>query len=200
MQAVTFFFHFVPSSVLHLLLLTTNFVTYILTYSLPPITYLLTFIPHTSLPLSPFISESSILVCKSLIVSLLCLAFLFSSFPVHWSVLPFCIAVAIFFTLLFVKNSCVIKEMEISFRRTPSGNHTRVSTNRRSRNLPFCPRRQLCIGLLLDGSRILCNGVVCQYRTESGIRFHVENGNVFSAIDPMAAKTNMTSFEVQNTQ
>lgn len=37
--------------------------TYVLT---SPITYLLTFIPHTSLPLSPFISESSILVCKSL--------------------------------------------------------------------------------------------------------------------------------------
>ena len=171
MQAVTFFFYFVPSSVLHLLLLTTNFVTYILTYSLPPsLIYLLLFpILHFLCPLSSL--KALYLFVSHFIVSLLCLAFLFSSFPVHWSVLPFCTAVATFFTSLFVKNSCVIKEMEISFWRTPPGYQTRVSTNRRSRNLPFCPRQQLRISLLYDGSRILCNRVVCQYWTESEIRF-----------------------------
>lgn len=46
-------------------LLQTLLLTYLRTH-FPPITYLLTFIPHTSLPLSPFISESSVLVCKSL--------------------------------------------------------------------------------------------------------------------------------------
>ena len=66
MQAVTFFFLLCP--ILSSSLVTSYYkLCYLHTYVLTsPITYLLTFIPHTSLPLSPFISESSILVCKSL--------------------------------------------------------------------------------------------------------------------------------------
>jgi hypothetical protein len=82
---------------------------------------------------------------------------------------------------------------------TPSGYQNRVSRNRRSINVQFCPRRQLYIDLLLEGSRILCNRVVCQYTKEREISFWVGNGILFSVIALMAAKKEIeTSFAVGN--